>query len=144
MNLTLTATILYIVVVLGIGFVASRKKGGAQEYFLAGRQLAWPLLLPLLAAEYINGSSTVGIVEKLHMTGISGLAYYIASPIGLIILAYGFAKFYQHFDALPEERKDEEERVHRLTRELLSRHDIEGLATVMNFYAKWQEEAQIV
>ncbi len=95
MNLALTATILYLVMVLGIGFIASRRKGGAHEYFLAGRQLSWPLLLPLLAAEYISGGATVGIAEKLHMTGISGLAYYMASPLGLTMLAYGFAKFYQ-------------------------------------------------
>ncbi len=81
--------------VLGIGFIASRRKGGAQEYFLAGRQLSWPLLLPLLAAEYISGGTTVGIAEKLHMTGIAGLAYHIASPLGLVMLAYGFARFYQ-------------------------------------------------
>ena len=95
MNLALTVTILYIVIVLGIGFIASRRKGGAEEYFLAGRQLSWPLLLPLLAAEYIGGYATVGVAEKLHMTGIAGLAYFIGSPLGLVMLAYGFAKFFQ-------------------------------------------------
>ena len=95
MNLAVTVTILYLVVVLVAGFIASRRKGGAQEFFLAGRQLSWPLLLPLLAGEYIGGYATVGVAEKLHMTGIAGLAYFIGSPIGLVMLAYGFAKFYQ-------------------------------------------------
>lgn len=95
MNATLAVTILYLVVVLAVGFVASRKKGGTEEFFLAGRGLPWLLLLPLLAAEYISGGTTVGIAEKLHKTGIAGLAYYIASPFGLVMLAYGFAKFFQ-------------------------------------------------
>ena len=95
MNLALTVTILYLLVVLVTGFIASRRKGGAEEFFLAGRQLSWIYLLPLLAAEYISGSATVGIAEKLHMTGIAGLAYFIVSPLGLVMLAYGFARFYQ-------------------------------------------------
>ena len=66
-----------------------------REFFLAGKQLSWFLLLPLLAAEYISGGITVGIAEKIHKTGIAGLAYYIASPFGLVMLTDGFAKFLQ-------------------------------------------------
>ena len=66
MNIALVVTTIYLIIVLATGFIASRRKGGAQEYFLAGRQLSWFLLLPLLAAEYISGGTTVGIAEKLH------------------------------------------------------------------------------
>jgi hypothetical protein len=55
-----------------------------------------------------------------------------------------FAKFFQNFNALPEEREIEEERVHRMTREVLSRHDIEGIPEVMRVYSKWVEELQAV
>lgn len=53
-----------------------------------------------------------------------------------------FAKFYQHFNALPEERKIEEERVHIMTREILSRHDIEGISEVMQFYLQGEGDPQ--
>jgi hypothetical protein len=53
-----------------------------------------------------------------------------------------FAKFYQHFNALPEERNIEEERVHKMTREILSKHDIEGIQKVMQFYSHRKDELQ--
>ncbi|MFH1639490.1 MAG: sodium:solute symporter family protein [Chloroflexota bacterium] len=96
MNWALVVTLLYLAIVLSVGFAAARRsKGGTQEFFLAGRQLPWIFLLPLLAAEYISGGTTVGVAEKLHKTGIFGLTYYLASPFGLLMLAYGFAKFFQ-------------------------------------------------
>ncbi len=95
MSLTAVITILYMVVVLVIGFLTSRKKGGVQEFFIAGGQLHWILLTPLLMAEYISSGNTVGIAEKAHQSGISILWYYIGSPVGLALLAFTFAKFYK-------------------------------------------------
>ena len=55
-----------------------------------------------------------------------------------------FAKFFQNFNALPEERRSEEDRVHRMTREVLSRHEIGGMSEVMQVYSQWVEELQAV
>lgn len=49
-----------------------------------------------------------------------------------------FARFDQHFDAPPEEKDQEEGRVHRATRTILARHDITGMAPVLKFYEKWE------
>lgn len=70
------------------------------------------------------------------------------APFVLYIIAHElihivrFAKFYQHFNALPEERKIEEDRVHRTTREILSRHDIEGISEVIQFYSQEEIDPQ--
>lgn len=53
-----------------------------------------------------------------------------------------FAKFYQNFDALPEERETEEDRVHRLTREILTGHGIDGMPAVMRFYSQWEAASE--
>ncbi len=43
-----------------------------------------------------------------------------------------FAKFYQQFEARPEERRQEEATVHQITREVLGRHDIRGIQAVLS------------
>jgi solute:Na+ symporter, SSS family len=95
MNLTALVTVLYTVGVLVIGWLTTKKKGGAREFFVAGGNLPWILLTPFLMAEYISGSTTVGVAESAHKTGISIFWYYFGAPIGLTALAYGFARFYQ-------------------------------------------------
>jgi hypothetical protein len=73
----------------------------------------------------------------------SGIALF---PFVVYIIAHElihivrFAKFYQHFNALPGEREKEEDRVHKMTCEILSRHEIKGVREVVQFYSHWQEE----
>ncbi len=95
MSLTALITIIYLVFVLAVGYITSRKKGGGvEEFFVAGRALPWVLLTPFLMAEYISSGTTVGVAERVHREGITVLMYYLAAPLGLCLLAFGFAKFY--------------------------------------------------
>ncbi len=95
MSLTVLLTIIYLLIVLAVGYISTRgKKGGVREFFIAGGNLPWVLLLPFLLAEYISGGTTVGVAEKVHKDGITALIYYLAGPIGLSFLAFGFVKFY--------------------------------------------------
>ena len=48
-----------------------------------------------------------------------------------------FSKFLQSFDASPEERMDEEKRVHRKTHDILQSVQIDGLSNVLEFYNDW-------
>jgi hypothetical protein len=48
-----------------------------------------------------------------------------------------FIKFLQNFHASSEEKVDEEKRVHRKTREVLSGMTITGLSEVLDFYRQW-------
>ncbi|MFZ5563859.1 MAG: hypothetical protein ACOZBW_07380 [Thermodesulfobacteriota bacterium] len=52
-----------------------------------------------------------------------------------------FAKFYQNFNAPPEEKAIEEGRVHQATRSILGTHGIPGMASVLKFYEKWESPA---
>ncbi len=46
-----------------------------------------------------------------------------------------FARFHQRFDASPEEKEEEEVRVHDITRTVLEDSGLDGTETVLNFYA---------
>ena len=48
-----------------------------------------------------------------------------------------FTKFLQNFDALPDEKMEEEARVHKNTHEILKPAKIVGLTKVFKFYSKW-------
>jgi len=85
----------YLLVTIIIG-MAKRKGGkGIREFFIAGGELPWFMLVPFLIAESITAASTVGNAEMAHESGVIALWYYIGAPFGLAILAFGFAKFYQ-------------------------------------------------
>jgi hypothetical protein len=61
-------------------------------------------------------------------------------PFALYIVAHElvhvvrFCKFLQNFDASPEEKRIEEGRVHRWTREILAPLRIDGMARVLDFF----------
>ena len=48
-----------------------------------------------------------------------------------------FTKFLQNFDALPDEKMEEEARVHKNTHEILKPAKIMGLTEVFEFYSNW-------
>ncbi len=48
-----------------------------------------------------------------------------------------FTKFLQNFDALPDEKMEEEARVHKNTHKILKAVKIEGLSEVFEFYSNW-------
>jgi hypothetical protein len=50
-----------------------------------------------------------------------------------------FSKFLQSFDASPEEKLQEETRVHELTHHILSGIRVAGLIAVFDFYSQWRE-----
>jgi len=48
-----------------------------------------------------------------------------------------FTKFLQNFDAVPDEKMEEEARVHKNTHEILKSAKIMGLTEVFEFYSNW-------
>ena len=65
MNPVALVTILYLVIVLLVGYCASRKKvsGSIREFLIAEGQLRWLLLLPLLMSELVTANTTVALAE---------------------------------------------------------------------------------
>jgi hypothetical protein len=50
-----------------------------------------------------------------------------------------FSKFLQSFDASPQEKLNEEKRVHENTHQILHQIQVSGISTVLNFYNKWRQ-----
>jgi len=48
-----------------------------------------------------------------------------------------FTKFLQNFNASPQEKLEEEKRVHHLTRQILNNRRVSGLEQVLTFYRRW-------
>jgi len=97
MNPVAIVALAYLVVVLLVGYYTSRKKAGSsiREFLIAGGQLRWFLLLPLLMSELVTANTTVALAEYGHMSGISQLTFYIGSSIGFLLLGFVFVKFYK-------------------------------------------------
>jgi len=66
-------------------------------------------------------------------------------PFSLYIIAHElihivrFSKFLQNFDANPDEKLNEERRVHTLTHQILAEVSLLGIADVLKFYHQWHE-----
>jgi hypothetical protein len=50
-----------------------------------------------------------------------------------------FSRFLQNFDATPNEKLEEEWRVHEETRQILNPLQMDGLADVLAYYQKWRQ-----
>lgn len=65
-------------------------------------------------------------------------------PFGLYIVIHElihivrFTQFLQNFEASPEERMQEEKRVHAKTHEILNDLRITGVSTVLKYYNRWR------
>jgi len=53
-----------------------------------------------------------------------------------------FSRFLQNFDASPDEKLEEEWRVHEETRQILRSLQMEGLADVLVYYQKWRQPVE--
>jgi len=86
----------YLVVTSTIGMVAGRRKGGrgVREFFVAGGQLSWLLLMPFMMGQYITTTAVVGTTEMAHELGVVSMVYYLGSLLGAALFIFGLAKFY--------------------------------------------------
>jgi len=76
----------------GIGY--AKKHENAEDYFLAGRTLTWPLIGLSLYASNISSSSLIGMAASGYKTGFSVFSYEWMAAIVLIIFAIFFLPFY--------------------------------------------------
>lgn len=76
------------------GFVYMKTHEDAEEYFLAGRSLAWPLVGLSLYASNMSSSSLIGMAGSGYATGFSVFSYEWMAAVVLIVLAVFFLPFY--------------------------------------------------
>jgi len=78
---------LYGIVVLWIGFRLAGKHESAEDYFLAGRGMAWPLIGISLFASNISSTTLIGLAGDAYDTGISVFNYEWMASIVLVFFA---------------------------------------------------------
>ena len=86
--------IIYLLFVIALGFYFSTKHKGAEDYFLAGRNLTWPIIGFSLFASNMSSNSLVGLAGAGYKDGFSVYSYEWMAVLILIIFAVFFLPFY--------------------------------------------------
>ncbi len=95
----------YIVLLYVITWVTRRlSRGGMIAYLLAGRNLPFWVVAPLLAGLAVGGASTIGVAESAYTNGISAGWYNAAWAVGAILVGLIAARRYRQMEVstLPE------------------------------------------
>lgn len=78
---------LYFLIILAIGVSLAKKNRGAEDYFLAGRGMLWPLIGVSLFASNISSTTLVGLAGEAYNTGISVFNYEWMASVVLVFFA---------------------------------------------------------
>ncbi len=81
----------YLVLMIAIGFYASRKQDSVEDFFVAGGRLGTFSIACLWLASWVGGAAVVGGVAKAYEFGISGGWYTICMAIGCLTFGLFFA-----------------------------------------------------
>jgi hypothetical protein len=79
------------------------------------------------------------------LTTLASSPHLSLMPFSLYIISHElihiirFSKFLQNFDANPDEKMNEERRVHTLTHQILADVNVAGIADVLDFYRQWRK-----
>ena len=94
-NLTVTViVVLYLLVMLFIGWYSSKKITSNTDFMVAGRRLGPFLMAGTLAATEIGGGSSLGVVQQgMQNHGISAAWYIITMGLAFVILTFLAPKF---------------------------------------------------
>jgi len=84
----------YLIFVVLLGFYFSKKHEGAEDYFLAGRNLTWPIIGFSLFASNMSSNSLVGMAGAGFKDGFSVYNYEWMAVLILIIFSIFFLPFY--------------------------------------------------
>jgi SSS family solute:Na+ symporter len=84
----------YALVVITIGLFFARREKDAEQYFLAGRRMTWPLIGVSLFASNISSTTLVGLSGSAYGQGIAVFNYEWMAALVLIIIAAFFLPSY--------------------------------------------------
>lgn len=85
--------LLYVVFIVVLGVWLARKQNSAEDYFLAGRNMTWPLIGASLYASNISSTSLVGMAGSAYGTGISVFNYEWMAALILVVFAFFFLPY---------------------------------------------------
>ena len=84
----------YLIFVILLGFYFSKKHENAEDYFLAGRTLTWPVIGFSLFASNMSSNSLMGLAGAGFADGFSVYSYEWMAVLVLILFAIFFLPFY--------------------------------------------------
>ncbi len=93
-TLDLSIVVIYLIGVVLLGFYFGSKHKDAEDYFLAGRSLTWPIIGFSLFASNMSSASLVGMAGSGYKDGFSVFSYEWMAVVVLIIFAVFFLPFY--------------------------------------------------
>jgi SSS family solute:Na+ symporter len=96
---------LYIILLFAITWFTRRlSRGGMIAYLLAGRNLPFWVVAPLLTGLAVGGASTIGVAERAYTTGISAGWYNAAWAAGALLVGLIAARRYRKMEVntIPE------------------------------------------
>ncbi len=86
--------VFYLIFVILVGLYFGRKHKDAEDYFLAGRSLTWPLIGFSLFASNMSSNSLVGLAGAGYKDGFSVYSYEWMAVVILIVFSIFFLPFY--------------------------------------------------
>lgn len=94
LNIDVVVFGIYLVAVALVGYFASRKEKGSEDYFLAGRNLAWWVIGGSLIAANISTHHFIGMGGQGFSKGLAIASYEWLAAIALILYAKFFLPYY--------------------------------------------------
>lgn len=86
--------VIYFIFVVALGVYFSKKTKNEAEYFLAGRNLAWPVIGFSLFASNMGSNSLIGLAGSGYNVGFQVFSYEWMAAVVLVIFAVFFLPFY--------------------------------------------------
>src|SRR5574338_723763 len=86
--------IVYIIIVLSIGFYFRKKSKSSEEYFLAGRSIGWIAIGASLFATNISSEHFIGLAGTGASSGLAVGHFEWLACLILLILGWVFVPFY--------------------------------------------------
>jgi SSS family solute:Na+ symporter len=84
----------YVVFIVALGLYFSRRTGTTDDYFLAGRSLAWWLIGLSMFASNVSSTTLVGLASAAFGSGISVYNYEWMAALVLVVFLVFFLPFY--------------------------------------------------
>jgi SSS family solute:Na+ symporter len=92
-RLDLAMILVYAFTVVLIGIRLGRRHRNAEDYFLAGRSMIWPLIGLSLFASNISSTTLIGLAGDAYHTGISVFNYEWSASVVLVFFAFFILPF---------------------------------------------------
>jgi len=86
--------LIYFLLVLGIGFWASRKDSTSEDYFLAGRNVGWIAIGASLFASNISSEHFIGLAGTGSSSGLAVGHFELLASLIVLMLGWIFVPFY--------------------------------------------------